>query len=100
MTRLEEAQPRVLNEGRRRRYSSLESGSVYVGRPTKWGNPFLIGRDGSRGDVVHKYRLWLEDNAELLAALPELRGKSLSCWCAPAACHADVLLEMANKEEP
>ncbi len=69
---------------------------VYIGRPSKWGNPFAIGRDGSRRDVIEKYRAWLEGNTELLAALPGLRGKVLGCWCTPKACHGDVLAEMAN----
>jgi hypothetical protein len=81
--------PRVKNKRR-------DPDGIYVGRPTKWGNPFVIGRDGTREQVVEKYRGWLGNNAELLAALPELRGQSLVCWCAPDPCHADVLLELAN----
>ena len=72
---------------------------VYIGRPSLWGNPFTIGRDGSREDVIEKYRGWLEGNDLLLAALPVLRGKVLGCWCAPKACHGDVLAAMANKVE-
>ena len=72
--------------------------AVYVGRPTKWGNPFVIGEDGSRSEVIEKYRNWLLSNDELLAQVNELRGKDLVCWCAPAACHADVLFELANRE--
>lgn len=73
---------------------------VYVGRPTKWGNPFVIGRDGSRELVIAKYRAWIQRQPALLAALPELKDKVLGCWCAPLACHADVLVELANKEKP
>jgi hypothetical protein len=70
---------------------------VYVGRPSKWGNPFVIGRDGSRDEVIAKYRAWIVQQPALLAALHELRGKNLVCWCAPERCHADVLLELANR---
>jgi hypothetical protein len=70
---------------------------VYVGRPSKWGNPFVIGRDGSRDDVIAKYRAWIVRQPELLAALHELRGKDLVCWCAPERCHAEVLVELANR---
>jgi len=70
---------------------------VYIGRPSKWGNPFTIGPDGDRAEVVHKYRAWLMNQPNLLAALPELRGKVLGCWCAPKACHGEILLELANK---
>jgi hypothetical protein len=71
-------------------------GRVYIGRPGKWGNPFVIGRDGSRAEVIAKYRAWLASQPELLDALDELRGKDLVCWCAPQACHGDVLIELAN----
>lgn len=68
---------------------------VYVGRPSIWGNPFFIGRDGTRDEVIAKYR---EHIGPVLAvkAKAELRGKVLACWCAPLPCHADVLVEIAN----
>ena len=67
---------------------------VYVGRPSKWGNPFVIGRDGSRDDVIAKYRTWIMQQPALLKALHELKGKDLVCWCAPERCHANVLLDL------
>ena len=70
---------------------------VYIGRPSKWGNPFVIGKDGSREEVIEKYKNWLLNNKVLMAALPQLKGQILGCWCAPLACHGDVLLELANK---
>ena len=69
---------------------------VYIGRPSKWGNPFVITRDGTREQVVAKYRAWVLSRPELVAALPELRGKTLGCWCAPQLCHGDVLAELAQ----
>ena len=73
---------------------------VYIGRPAPWGNPFEIGRDGSRDEVIKKYRQWLAAKPELIArAKVELRGKTLGCWCAPKPCHGDVLLEIANERE-
>lgn len=69
---------------------------VYVGRPSKWGNPFVIGRDGSRDDVIAKYRAWIVEQPNLMRSLGELRGRNLVCWCAPQVCHADVLIELAN----
>lgn len=69
---------------------------VYIGRPSKWGNPFQIGKDGDRETVIRKYREWVVTQPHLMAALPELRGKVLGCWCAPQACHGDVLVELAN----
>jgi uncharacterized protein DUF4326 len=70
---------------------------VYIGRPSKWGNPFAIGKDGTREQVIEKYRQWLMTQPALLAALPELTGKTLGCWCAPHVCHGDVLAELADK---
>ena len=70
---------------------------VYVGRPSKWGNPFVIGRDGTRDEVIAKYRAWIGRQPTLMAALSELRGKHLICWCAPERCHADVLMQLANR---
>lgn len=70
--------------------------ATYVGRPSKWGNPFLIGRDGPRDEVIERYRLYLSQNDDLMAQIVELRGRDLVCWCAPHRCHADILLELAN----
>lgn len=72
---------------------------VYVGRPSKWGNPFVIGKDGDREEVIRKYHRWILGLPGLLADIQELRGKRLACWCAPLACHADVLAGMANEWE-
>lgn len=84
--------PRVLNK----RNDSIPKGAVFVGRPSKWGNPFKIGRDGTREQVIAKYREWLMANEELLNCLSELKGRDLYCFCSPLPCHADVLLELAN----
>ena len=70
---------------------------LYIGRPSKWGNPFVIGRDGSRADVIAKYRAWIVAQPALMNALDELRGRDLVCWCAPLACHGDVLIDLANR---
>ena len=69
---------------------------VYIGRPSFWGNPFIVGIDGTRAEVIAKYREWLEAQPALLARLPELKGKVLGCWCAPKECHGEVLAELAN----
>jgi hypothetical protein len=64
---------------------------LYIGRPSKWGNPFTIGRDGSREDVVRKYAEWVVRQPGLMGSLHELRGRTLVCWCAPEMCHGHVL---------
>lgn len=69
---------------------------IYIGRPSKWGSPFEIGKDGTRQEVIEKYRVWIRTQPELVAAIPELKGKVLGCWCKPCKCHGDVLAEIAN----
>ena len=93
--------PKVLNK----RTDVIPTDAVYVGRPSKWGNPFKIGKDASgvrwnREQVIELYRAWITDkdsSDNLLDDIGELKGKDLVCWCAPLPCHADVLLELANK---
>ena len=88
--------PKVQNA---RAVGKQRAGAVYVGRPSKWGNPFVM-KDNSaaeRGRVIDEYRHYLSERPALCeAARRELRGKDLICWCAPRACHADVLIEVAN----
>ncbi len=86
--------PVVLN----RRTDKVPSSAVYVGRLSKWGNPFKMGIDGTREEVVALYRNWLVEKGANgnLFDVRELRGKDLVCWCRPLPCHADVLLELAN----
>ena len=86
-------------------------GSIYVGRPGPFGNPFVIDVDGDRETVVAKFRVWIagsawyggRDPALARRGLRELAGKNLACWCPlpapgePDICHAAVLLELANK---
>ena len=72
---------------------------VYIGRPSKWGNPYSIGTNGSRLVCITLYREWLAREVEAGRLDPrELRGKTLGCWCAPKACHGDVLLEVASAD--
>lgn len=85
-----------------KRAPKYPASAIYIGRPTKWGNPFCIGKDGSRREVIAKYRAWLlmaEQEALREAVKSELLGKHLLCWCAPDACHGDVLLKLANESE-
>lgn len=73
---------------------------VYIGRPSKWGNPFAIGKDGTREEVIQKYREWAAARGLDKAAAAELRGKTLACWCSPLPCHGDILAEWANAIQP
>jgi hypothetical protein len=80
-------------------------GAVFVGRPTKWGNPFTVDPDCCsrtmhffRQQAVDQYRLWIADQSELHKAIrDQLAGRDLMCWCPfDQPCHADVLLEIVN----
>ena len=71
---------------------------MYIGRPSKWGNPFVIGKDGTRAEGIAKYEAWLRTRPELIAALPELHGKVLGCWCSPLPCHGDVLVRVSDEQ--
>ncbi|MFJ5533270.1 DUF4326 domain-containing protein [Streptomyces sp. NPDC093261] len=85
---------------------------VYIGRRLVRGgwdlpqhplfNPFQIDtakkkHDGTRAEVMAKYREYLMARPDLLAQVPELRGRTLACWCAPELCHGDILAEVADK---
>ena len=74
----------------------MREGDVYIGRGGPWGNPFRIGQDGSRADVIHKHKQWLWEQLQrdeaLRAALLALDSKRLACWCAPRPCHGDTLI--------
>lgn len=81
---------------------------VLVDRTTKWGSPYTHVRDrttraqhivATRVEAIACYEIWLKSNPALMACLPELKGKVLGCWCAPLACHADVLVRLANGGE-
>ncbi len=81
---------------------------VYVGRAMHRGgwhlaasplaNPFRLGQDGSREEVVAAYREYILGRPDLLALLPELRGRRLGCWCVPLPCHAEVIAELADAD--
>jgi hypothetical protein len=77
-------------------------GVVYVGRPTRWGNPFHVEELG-REEAMRRFRTLFDPKHKggpkyPLADIKELRGKDLACWCRMnVECHADILLEFANR---
>lgn len=73
--------------------------AVYIGRGTMWGNPFKIGVDGTREEVIASYEALILSSSYHQNNIHQLRGKHLSCHCAPKACHGDVLLKWANKTD-
>jgi len=76
---------------------------VYIGRPSikhpeaPYGNPFIIGRDGTREEVIEKHKVWFYSQPELMAKVKkELSGKKLGCFCFPKSCHGDTYVEYCN----
>ncbi len=83
---------KVLNKHK----AGVPADAVYIGRGSKWGNPFRIGADGDRASVIGKHEAWLKNQHELLRGLDELTGRDLVCFCAPLPCHGDLLLRLGN----
>lgn len=92
---------------KRERGWKMPPNTVYVGRPTRWGNPFKVDSYMTPMCTLTQYRLWLAGKKgtgggglrrlAVLSHVAELRGKNLACWCPlDQPCHADVLLEIAN----
>lgn len=78
---------------------------VYIGRGSKWGNPFSHMNNtkaqfkvNTREEAINSYREWIKNQPHLLNSLHELKGKTLCCFCKPSACHGDVLVELIEKE--
>ena len=77
-----------------------EKYDIYIGRGSIWENPFRIGFDGDRFEVIEKYRKYLSSkDKKFIKKLHELKGKKLGCHCAPLPCHGDVLKELIDKLE-
>ena len=97
--------PKRIQLSRRKGYRKPE-GVVNVARPTRWGNPYVVGEHPggdrrrtpyTRETAVATFRKRLS-RADVEQAIRELRGRDLACWCPlNAPCHADVLLEVANQ---
>lgn len=95
--------PKRIQRSRQKGWRKPE-GAVIVDRTSQWGNDFVIGKDGTREECLLKYREhFIKPTFQVhgTAYFEPLRGKDLVCWCAlDQACHADVLLQLANEEEP
>lgn len=82
---------------RRTKGWKMPPNTIYVGRGSRWGNPYRVGTCliGDNEAAVMAFSA----NLPLKFKCDELRGKNLACWCRPdQACHADILLEIANGE--
>ena len=76
---------------------SEEEYDVYIGRGSKWGNKYHIGADGTREEVIEKYKIdKLNDPYFMMEVVRQLQGKILGCHCKPLSCHGDILVEIAE----
>jgi hypothetical protein len=91
---------RVINAGLTKVVNIDKGGKhdIYIGRGSRWGNPYAIGFDGDRDEVIHKFKYDFERGFLKFSKKDalELKGKILGCHCKPAACHGDVLAEYLN----
>ena len=84
-----------------------EKYNILIDRRTIFGNPYIIGQDGDRDEVILKFEEWLrgkrdtnwkqEKRKEILRRLSELKGRILACWCRPHACHGDVYIKLEKE---
>jgi hypothetical protein len=82
----------------KRVHCKQEHFDVLIDRTTIWGNPFVIGVDGTRSEVIEKYHQYIINNETLMSLLYTLDGKILGCWCKQEErCHADVLIHLTTK---
>lgn len=86
---------------------------VYIGRPTYWGNPFKIGPDGTRAEVLAKYEDWVRNSDDpdaqwIRKFLGLLKGRTLGCWCASPGgltaddslrCHGQILIKLLKERD-
>ena len=94
--------PQVLNKRTARAWKPGDRPRVYIGRGSIYGNPYVIGQDGTRDEVCDKYEAQMQD---LFAREPDLltewrqdlKDKDLVCYCKPARCHGDFLLRLVNE---
>lgn len=76
-----------------------EAFDVYIGRPSPLGNPWRVLNESGRARAIAQFESYARDaianSAKFAASVKALHGKTLGCWCAPKACHGDVLLKLS-----
>lgn len=90
-------QPKRIQRKRTKGWKMPEN-TVYVGRPSRWGNPYRVREEWTPDKCVNAYRKHCEVDSDIIVMIKrDLKGKDLACWCKEGEpCHADVLLEIAN----
>lgn len=77
------------------------NGERFPKKSSIWHNPFRIGKDGTRAEVMQKYNVYMTEKLKQSVALQKellkLKGKNLGCWCHPLPCHGDILLRLIKR---
>ena len=77
---------------------------VYVGRGTPFGNPYVIGQDGDRDEVIRKYRIHFYEKLKIdpnfKKQVQALKGRVLGCHCVPLKCHSSVIIDFLDGPKP
>ena len=86
-----------------------DSYDTLIDRTTMWGNPFRIGKDGNRSEVIEKFRRWLKgeshtefkqkERQKIICNIDSLDGKTIGCWCKPKSCHGDTYADIVEERK-
>jgi hypothetical protein len=76
-------------------HNSAPASAVYIGRGSPWGNPYVIGKDGTRDDVCNKFEKHTLPNLDL----SKLQDKDLVCFCAPKRCHGHSIVKAIAEQK-
>jgi hypothetical protein len=77
------------------RVNKSDQYDIFIGRPSKFSNPFIVGKDGTRSEVIQKFKDYFRSLPNLPELLKELEGKRIACWCSlDSECHGDVIIAL------
>lgn len=83
-----------------KKHGKIPLDAIYIGRGSKYGNPYIIGKHGTREDVIEKYTIYLDNQIDIgnitITELADMHGYDLVCFCKPLPCHGDILLRYIN----
>lgn len=98
MERRREMKPKRIQRKRTKGWKMPES-AVYIGRPSKWGNPYVVTIVLAPQETLREYKRYILQRFTPEQIQKELAGKHLVCWCPlNQVCHGDILLEIANEK--
>lgn len=82
------------------RVNKTEPYDIFIGRPSPYGNPFIIGENGTRKEVLAKFKEYFKHLSTSNLLLDDLNNKKIACWCSmDQSCHGDILIELFNERQ-